>query len=105
MWQVLEPNIESVRAPASRSCGCDPEELAITRNASEALQIAQLGLDLKRGRRSYHDDQDYGRMLDTWEQRVRRDGIKLTKIKFPVPPTRRPISCSASSSAITPRPR
>ena len=25
-------------------------------------------------------------MLDTWEQRVRRDGIKLTKISFPVPP-------------------
>ena len=25
-------------------------------------------------------------MLDTWEQRVRRDGIKLTKVSFPVPP-------------------
>ena len=25
-------------------------------------------------------------MLDTWEQRVRRDGICLTKISFPVPP-------------------
>jgi len=25
-------------------------------------------------------------MLNTWEQRVRRDGIKLTKISFPVPP-------------------
>ena len=25
-------------------------------------------------------------MLDTWEQRVRRDRIRLTKISFPVPP-------------------
>ena len=31
-------------------------------------------------------NQDYGRMLDTWEQRVRRDRIKLSKISFPVPP-------------------
>ena len=43
MWQVLEPNIESVRRRLANEFGCDPEELAITRNASEALQIAQLG--------------------------------------------------------------
>ena len=43
MWQVLEPNREAVRRKLAASAGCDPEELAITRNASEALQIAQLG--------------------------------------------------------------
>ena len=30
-------------------------------------------------------EQDYGRMLTTWDQRVRRDKIKLTRIDFPVP--------------------
>ena len=55
MWQVLEPNIESVRRRLAAEFGCDPEELAITRNASEALQIAQLGIDLKRRRRGGHD--------------------------------------------------
>ena len=74
-----------------REFGCDPEELAITRNASEALQIAQLGIDLKPGDEVVTTNQDYRRMLDTWEQRVRRDGIKLTKISFPVPPRARPI--------------
>jgi isopenicillin-N epimerase len=88
MWQILEPNIESVRRRLAAAAGCDPEELAITRNASEALQIAQLGLDLKAGDEVLTTNQDYGRMLDTWEQRVRRDKIKLTKISFPVPPTR-----------------
>ena len=38
------------------------------------------------GRRGRDDDQDYPRMLDTWEQRVRRDRIKLVKVPFPVPP-------------------
>ena len=85
MWNLLEPNIESVRRNLAAEAGCDTDELAITRNASEALQICQLGIDLKRGDEVVTTNQDYGRMLDTWDQRVRRDGIKLTKISFPVP--------------------
>src|SRR5574339_479344 len=41
MWQILEPNIESVRRRLAAAFGCDAEEIAVTRNASEALQIAQ----------------------------------------------------------------
>ena len=104
MWQVLEPNIESVRRRLASAAGCDPEELAITRNASEALQIAQLGLDLKEGDEVLTTNQDYGRMLDTWEQRVRRDKIKLTKISFPVPPTRADL-VKRFEQAITPATR
>ncbi|HTK28002.1 MAG TPA: aminotransferase class V-fold PLP-dependent enzyme [Vicinamibacterales bacterium] len=87
MWNLLEPSIEAVRRNLAAEAGCDPDELAITRNASEALQICQLGLDLKAGDHVVTTNQDYGRMLDTWEQRVARDGIKLTKISFPVPTT------------------
>lgn len=35
----LEPNIETVRRNLAAEFGCDQEEMAITRNASEALQI------------------------------------------------------------------
>jgi isopenicillin-N epimerase len=87
MWQVLEPNIESVRRELARDIGASPETIAITRNASEALQIAQLGIDLKPGDEILTTNQDYGRMLQTWEQRVTREGVKLTKIPFPVPPS------------------
>jgi len=102
MWQILEPNIESVRRRLATAFGCDPEEMAITRNASEALQIAQLGIDLKRGDEVVTTNQDYGRMLDTWEQRVRRDGIKLTKVSFPVPPKSMDVLADRLLSAITP---
>jgi hypothetical protein len=34
MWELLEPEVETVRARLARAFGCDPEELAITRNAS-----------------------------------------------------------------------
>jgi selenocysteine lyase/cysteine desulfurase len=102
MWQILEPNIESVRRRLAAAFGCDPEEMAITRNASEALQIAQLGIDLKSGDEVVTTNQDYGRMLDTWEQRVRRDGIRLTKVSFPVPPKSMDVLAERLLGAITP---
>jgi isopenicillin-N epimerase len=105
MWQVLEPNIESVRRNLAREAGCGVEELAITRNASEALQIAQLGIDLQPGDEVLTTNQDYGRMLDTWEQRVRRDRIVLNKISFPVPPPSQADLVSRFEKAITPRTR
>ena len=105
MWQILEPNIESVRRRLASAFGCDAEELAITRNASEALQIAQLGVELHRGDEVVTTNQDYGRMLDTWEQRVQRDGIKLTKISFPVPPKTMTDLADRLLAAITPATR
>ncbi|HSK11149.1 MAG TPA: aminotransferase class V-fold PLP-dependent enzyme [Vicinamibacterales bacterium] len=85
MWQVLDPNIETVRRMLAADFGCDREEMAITRNASEALMIVQLGLDLRPGDEVVTTNQDYPRMLDTWEQRVRRDGIVVKKVSLPTP--------------------
>jgi selenocysteine lyase/cysteine desulfurase len=103
MWQILEPNIETVRRKLATEFGCDPEELAITRNASEALQIAQLGLDLRAGDEVVTTNQDYGRMLDTWDQRARRDGITVKKISFPVPPPSMDDLAERLLGAVTPR--
>jgi len=103
MWNLLEPNIETVRRKLAAEVGCDAEELAITRNASEALQICQLGLDLQPGDEVVTTNQDYGRMLDTWDQRVRRDKIKVTKISFPVPTTNLSELTDRITRAITPK--
>src|SRR5438105_12007356 len=102
MWQVLEPEIEGVRRRLAAAFGCDPEEMAITRNASEALEICQLGLNLKPGDEVLTTNQDYPRMLTTWRQRERRDGIKVNKISFPVPPKSIDELAQAFERAITP---
>ena len=86
MWNLLEPQIESVRRQLAAEFGCDPEEMAITRNASEALEICQLGIPMEPGDEVLTTNQDYGRMLTTWDQRARRDGIVVKKVSFPVPP-------------------
>ena len=86
MWRLLEPQIESVRRRLATSFGCDPEEMAITRNASEALETCILGLDLKPGDEVLTTNQDYPRMLTSWRQREKRDGLILKMISFPTPP-------------------
>jgi selenocysteine lyase/cysteine desulfurase len=81
----IERNFEPMRRSMAKEFGCDPEELAFTRNSSESLQIAQNGLDLKAGDEVLTTEQDYPRMLTTWDQRMRRDKIKVTRIQFPAP--------------------
>ena len=103
MWNTLEPNVEQVRRKLAVEVGCDMEELAITRNASEGLQIVQLGIDLQPGDHVVTTNQDYGRMLDTWDQRVRRDKIAVTKIAFPVPTTNLSELTDRITQAITPK--
>jgi selenocysteine lyase/cysteine desulfurase len=101
---LLEQNVDAVRKALASEFGCDPEDLAITRNASEALHTAQCGLDLQRGDEVLTTDQDYTRMLWAWDQRVRRDGITVKRIQFPVPTTADDLM-RRFEQAITPRTR
>jgi selenocysteine lyase/cysteine desulfurase len=105
MWRVLEPRVESVRRDLAREFGCDPEEMAITRNASEANEIMILGLDLKKGDEVIVSNQNYGRMLTTWDQRARRDGIVVKPISFKVPPPSQKYIFDQFVAAVTPNTR
>jgi selenocysteine lyase/cysteine desulfurase len=86
LWSVLDPQVETVRARIARTFGCDTEEIAITRNASESLEICLFGLDLKRGDEVLTTSHDYPRMINTLKQREVREGIVLKQFDFPVPP-------------------
>lgn len=105
MWRILDPGIESVRRRLARNFGCDPEEIAITRNASESLENCQLGLNLKAGDEVLTTNQDYPRMLTAWRQRARRDGIVLRQISIPVPVERPEQIVEIFARHITPKTR
>src|SRR2546429_3504083 len=47
MWQILEPQSETIRTGLAELFGCDREEIAITPNASESLETLLLVLDRK----------------------------------------------------------
>ena len=105
MWRIQDPQIESVRLRLARFFGCSPEEVAITRNASESLEICQLGLDLRPGDEVLTTNQDYPRMLTAWKQRVRRDGIVLRPISIPLRHEDPAAIVDHFERAITPRTR
>lgn len=86
LWDVLDPQVETVRVALAKSFGCDPEELAIVRNASEALETCLLGIDLKPGDEILTTTLDYPRMLTTLRQREAREGIVIKKFSIPAPP-------------------
>jgi len=101
---LINANLETLRRRMAAEFGCDTEEIAVTRNASESLQIVQNGIDLEPGDEVITTEQDYPRMLTTWDQRVRRDKIKLTRLQFPVPTTGQDLF-ERFQKAITPRTR
>ncbi|MEX0879297.1 MAG: aminotransferase class V-fold PLP-dependent enzyme [Thermoanaerobaculia bacterium] len=105
MWNVLEPRIESCRRDLAAEFGCDPEEMAITRNASESLETLIFGIDLARGDEVLLSNQNYPRMIASWEQRARREGIVVRQISFPVPPPSAADIVERFRRAITPRTR
>lgn len=85
MWRTLGRLKPVIKRKLARLGDCSPDEIAIMRNATEALETIIMGLDLKAGDEILTTEQDYPSMLNTLEMRVRRSGIKLTKIKLPVP--------------------
>ncbi len=99
--QVAE-NTQTIRRRMAAEFGCDLEEMALTRGASESLQIVQNGIDLKAGDEVITTEQDYPRMLTTWDQRMRREGIVVTRLQFPVPATQ-DFLYNMFAKAITPR--
>ena len=60
--------------------------MAITRNASEALEIVQLGIDLKAGDEVLITDQEHPSGRSGWLQRQARYGISVREVKIPLPP-------------------
>jgi selenocysteine lyase/cysteine desulfurase len=105
MWQILEPQIETVRTGLAELFGCDREEIAVTRNASESLEILLMGMDLKSGDEILSTTQDYPRMLTTLRQRELREGLKLKLVKIPIPPQNLNEITDAFAQGITNRTR
>ncbi len=85
MWQTLDQGREPLRAKLATLAGCSPEELAINRNTSEALETVIFGLRLKEGDEVVLSKQDYPNMRHAWIQRASRDGIVLKWLSINYP--------------------
>jgi len=85
MWRVIDQGREPLRKNLAQLAGCDKEEIAMVRNASEALEAVIFGIDLKPGDEVVLSKQDYPNMIGAWKQREKREGIKLVWINLELP--------------------
>lgn len=85
MWRILDQGREPLRAKLADLAGCSPDELAINRNTTEAINTVIFGLDLKAGDEVVLTRYDYPNMINAWKQRERRDGVVLKWLDFDIP--------------------
>jgi len=85
MWQILDKGREPLRRKLADLAGTSGEELAINRNATEALATVTWGLTLSKGDEIVMTKQDYPNMIQAWKQKEMRDGIKIKWISFNLP--------------------
>lgn len=83
--------------------GCTTEELIITRNTTESLDMIIGGLDWKAGDEAVMADQDYGAMLDMFKQIGKRYGVVNKIINVPMHPKTDEEIIEIYAKAITPK--
>lgn len=85
MWQILDKGREPLRRKLAELAGTSAEELAINRNATEALATVTWGLTLNKGDEIVMTKQDYPNMIHAWKQKELRDGIRIKWISLSLP--------------------
>lgn len=75
-----------VKKLLAQQAGCSPEEIVITRNTTESLDTVIHGLDFEPGSEAIMCDQDYGSMLEAFDQQARRRGLVNKFIELPLHP-------------------
>lgn len=85
MWRVLEQDREPLRENLAALVGASPEEVAVSRNATESLNAIIFGLPLAAGDEVVLSKYDYPNMMNAWKQREKRDGIRLVWVDVDLP--------------------
>lgn len=102
MWRIMDQGREPLREKLAHLAGTSPHEIAINRNATEALNTVVFGLPLQPGDEVIGTRQDYPNMVQAWQQRALRDGIVYKQIDFSFPIENDDTIVNAFENAITP---
>ena len=103
MRTVQFENKKNIAARLAGIAGCLPEELVITRNTTESLDLVIGGFDWKAGDEAIMAVQDYGAMLDMFDQIQNRYGVVNIKLSVPNHPKNDEEIVNLYASAITPK--
>ena len=101
MRTVQFDNKKKIAARLAGIAGCLPEELIITRNTTESLDLVIGGFNWKAGDEAIMAVQDYGAMLDMFDQIQNRYGVVNIKLSVPNHPKNDEEIVNLYASAIT----
>jgi len=82
-----QDEIERVRLEFAKSQNLNAEELAFTRNTTESLNIIIMGFPWKSGDEVVIGNQDYGSMVEAFEQVSKRYGVVVKVANVPLSPS------------------
>lgn len=102
-WETISST--KVRAALAEAMGVAATEIALVRNATEALDTVLLGLPMQPGDEIVCSAHDYYAMLDALEQRRARDGVVLRMLRPPLPAPSLDALAAMYEEAIGPRTR
>jgi len=105
MRTVQWSNKQYITEQLAELAGCDPGELAITRNTTESLDLIIGGMPWERGDEAVMAEQDYGAMLDMFKLQAQRHGIVNKRVSLPNHPQTDNEIVSVYEQAITEKTR
>ncbi|WP_233848689.1 aminotransferase class V-fold PLP-dependent enzyme [Paraburkholderia sp. HD33-4] len=82
MWSSLDKRLPDVKRHLASIADCEPEEIALNRNASESLSTAIFGIPLKAGDHVLMSEWDYPIAGMGWAQRRQRENIEVEQVHF-----------------------
>lgn len=103
MWRELDKKREALMEQLAAVAGCSPQEIAINRNATEALNTIIFGLNFKAGDEVITAKQDYPNMINAWAQREKRDGLIVKRLDLKLPEDNDDVLVEAYVQAMTPK--
>ena len=103
MRTVQFDNKKAMAAKLAAVAGCPPDQLIITRNTTESLDMIIGGLDWKTGDEAVMAEQDYPAMLDMFKQVSKRYGVINKIVSVPNHPQTDDDIVNLYASAITDR--
>ncbi|MBS1607509.1 MAG: aminotransferase class V-fold PLP-dependent enzyme [Bacteroidetes bacterium] len=83
MRTVQFDNKKNMAAKLAAIAGCNADELVITRNTTESLDMIIGGLDWKAGDEAVMAEQDYGSMLEMFKQVAKKYGVVNKIVSVP----------------------
>jgi selenocysteine lyase/cysteine desulfurase len=101
----LELRREEVRKKLAAHLNSSADEIAITRNSTEAIHTALFGLDLRPGDEVLTTNQEHTPFLGALLQRQKREGIVARILPIPAVPPTPDALVDALEAALTPRTR